>query len=437
MKLTRKWIGILLCCVFLCTVAAGCGSGTGYSFTCEDATNSTPEQQKWLKCPGSVMVINPNAIAGEDQRDMTKDPLSFGIQDDSGATVAAYDDALFLLETASANGRGGKVLEDINWETAKGLSKVEVVDQASRLAFTIPEGFKGAVTAKNPSFYNVKFLDPNYYVKVDVDSVPEKGSVYLEVQAVHYLMDSDVMQKQGSYFFSMKNIATRYAAPTESEEGEPTNFFIKAEGKGQYVINSVQLIEYDTGYHAAAKAASTVWNPYSIKASVEFPNDSAVETLDYFFNENTLVRKVTPVKASDIGFAGKIYGTCTYDESNATLCFENGSSRYAIFLKKGYGVDFYATYEDLLAGTNAMTEPSGAAYWAQTLVGLTADEEDKASFYIGVSGSASMSMADLVSSGSNCVSVTKARKVYSVMEDFWNEYIPACDISEYITVIPE
>lgn len=99
MKKISKVIAFCLVCVMLSGLLAACGGG--YDFTSADVIDSSETQQRWLKYPGSSIVINPAAVSGEDTTDRTKQALSLGIGD------SVVDNVLFTLEPASANGVGG------------------------------------------------------------------------------------------------------------------------------------------------------------------------------------------------------------------------------------------------------------------------------------------------------------------------------------------
>lgn len=440
MKHLCKITAILLTVILAGSLLTACSKGN--DFTCADVINRSEDQQKWLRFPQSSLVINPDAIGEgkEDSRDMTTIPLSFGVQDASGNVIATYDDAFFILEYSCANGLGSEVVKQISWDGCKGLSKVDNLSNGTTLAFTIPDGFDKEIQVRLTETMMIDYNDKNLFLSCNIAELPEGASLIFQP----YIIDTtgrpltfETWTAPGYYLLNLRSAAENVGVSPFFDEGNSMSVQLKTSTPGRYRITDFSIVRLGTGYQKAAKAASTEWAPYYMKSNIQYPNGSAVETTDFFLGANIIGRKITPKAAGDVGFAGKIYGTCSYDSNQNALTFDNGATKYAIFLKRKGTIEYYATYEDLMSGENVLESPEGAAYWALLVNSLAPSEDDTASFYVAVAASDTLSMKELLDVGGSSISVTKAKKVYSSLEAYWDSFIAENDVSDYITVIPE
>lgn len=435
-------IGSVLICVILGVALLTCCQ-KGNRFTCADVISRSEKQQRWLRSPVSNLILNPNAVdadaGAEDPRDMTTVPLSFGVKDASGKLVATYDDAFFLLEYACANGTGAELVQQISWDGCKGLSKVDNSSNGPLLSFTIPAGFGKEVQIRTTENLNIDYNDKKLYISCTIAEIPEGASLLYNPYVIDTIGHSAVYATwtaPGRYLINLQEAAIA-GDITFLEGGNSTSVNLKTSDEGTFRITDFSIVRLTSGYHPAAEKASTEWAPYYMRSTLEYPNESSVETLDFFYGSYTVARKITPRSKSDLAFAGRIYGTCSYDSKNKALTFDNGTVRYVIYLRRKGTVEFYQSYEDLLSGENVLESADGALYWAFPSFGMVSTEDDSSSFYVSVSASAELSIEDLLSEGKDATSMTKAKKAYDALEEYWNAYIAENDVSDYITVIPK
>lgn len=441
MKKFSKALALCLAAVLLAGLFTACGKS--YNFTAADAVDSSDSQQRWLKYPDSSIVINPAAVDGEDSTDRTKQTLSIGIGDKT------VDDVLFTLEYASANGIGGSIEweADFSPETTKfkNMSSLTNNSKGSALDIVVPnttddgqelDSYNSYIIRGIQDTYQYDFVNNKYYLVVETGECAEMVDINFYTLAPAYNEPLASVGANETKVVCINDLAKRLDEEGLITEGTGAFFDIRFKKGGAYQFKSFSVKVMPSGVQAATSAALE-FAPYALKNTATYPNGTVVESSDFFYDTNTVTRKVTLTANGSFAVGGKIADGAefTYNDKEGYVEVNNANGiNYCIKLAKKDDVKFYATEEDMLSDKNALENASGAKFWTAAVSDLTAGE----SAYFSVAASNSEKADALEASAKNGASQNKARKRLETLPSEWDEYIKSHgDVENYIKNIPE
>lgn len=440
MKKISKVIAFCLVAVMAVGLFAACGNS--YNFTSADVVDSSENQQRWLKYPGSDITINPSAVNGTDSSDTLKQALSIGIGD------KALDNVLFTLENLASNGVSGsnEWEADFSPETTPfkgGMSKLTNNSKGSALNVVVPEDVNGkALSASAPlSINNPNEARPYDFVNKKYYLVVESGEC-AEMADIHFYTFNPVCEPLAMSIGSNEtkvvclNDVCEASDPALITENTTAYFDIRFKVGGAYQFNSFAVKVIDSGVQPAA-SSSLEWAPYSIKNTATFPNGTVIESQDFFFDTNTVTRRLVANSSGMIVVGGAIAdgAAVNYIEKDGVIEIDGANGiNYSVRLGVKDTVKFYASEADMLADKNALDSANGAKYWVSHISDLSVGDP----VYFAVSASTQEKAITLTGKNKNSTSQSRARKRLETLPAEWDEYIKSHgDVETYIKNIPE
>ena len=441
MKKISKVIAFCLVCVMLSGLLAACGGG--YDFTSADVIDSSETQQRWLKYPGSSIVINPAAVSGEDTTDRTKQALSLGIGD------SVVDNVLFTLEPASANGVGGSAVWEANFSpdttTFSNMTEAGFTNNSSgaNLNVVVPDAIgETPLDANHPytiqgnrETFTYDFVNNEYYLVVQTGECADLFDINL--YTLSPVVSDELLVSVGANETRVVNINDYCESYDPNLITEATRAFLKINFRtgGAYQATSIAIKTIPSSASVANDVAIE-FAPYALKNTATFANGTVVTAQDFFYDVNTVTRALTLDAAGSFVVGGQIAegATFTYDERNGYIQVNGANGiNYCVKLSENDDVSFFATEEDMLNG-NPLESSEGAAFWTTLVDSLTVGD----TIYFAVSASASETADALAENANNGTSQNRARRRLQDLPAEWDEYIASHgDVPDYIANMPE
>ncbi|MDF2685121.1 MAG: hypothetical protein K0S55_302 [Clostridia bacterium] len=436
----KKTILLITAAILTISILSSCGEANkNPGITSIDLTDASATQQRWLRLPESNLIINPDSLGGTDNSDLKKLPLNIGILDTTGDTATVkntVNDALFIMEDNSANGKGGTdiftaIFAGEGANMSYNNKNLNVDSTGEKITMSVnpacPNVWEG-ITFKKPLDLN---LDKDVIIDIDIAEcigrVSLKGNLTKPSIADPVIAQDDAIIT-GHRTYSLSDVIKNLGVESGMAKLNFTIFAIDYDKN--VVINSFKIKEIDRGFHVAADNAKTEWSPSSIKSTLTYPNGSYIETTDFFIDNNTIGRKIRAVDASSLTLGGKIYGKSTYDSKANTFNFEADGFKYVIAPKRKLNVTYFDSEADMLTKTNGSAEPKDtSAYWTVSFGNMQIDDE----VYIAISMSTELGIDEmnvLVKEGTSSI---KSKASLEERITFWDEYLVNNEITpEYI-----
>lgn len=439
----KKIISCILALLFILSLVA---CNTGNSWTVRDVIDASAAQQRWLKRPNSTIMINPSAI--EDNAAFSKNENNLGIEvgvlDSSGNVVVTLEDVCMILEANGSNGYGGEEVWTAYFEgegqNVFGHSKLaDNTSSGTSLSGTVPADKSTAMTIQSSAGIPA-ITNDNYYMVISVSNLyfPEgKNSIRID----YNLKDPSITAKTsteitepGNYLVSLRDIIMKQDNySTEKYANTLINPSIHISQGIGLTVTKWCIIKVTEGLNLATKAASRVWYPYMISTSQEYDFGSVIAVDDMISGTNAISRSITAQSSGTIGLAGYLNGgTASLEQKGSVLRITGSDFDYSVSLSKFSGIMFYETLEDLLAKQNGTEEQTTESrYWATA--GSSVLANDNYTIGIAASSKASDNTSDAAKTAALSATV---RRTMDGIEEWWNEYIAANDVSGYITRHP-
>lgn len=434
MKSIRMLLALTLAFVMALTLLAGCSNTVSNNFTSADVKDSGTASQRWLRFPGSDLVVNPAAVGNENYEDDSSDlGLTIGLQDEKGNTVQTIEDAIFHLESVSANGFNAEpvIPFDFGDPGLKGVSKCATYS-TSGTGCVCSTGNSGV---RLFSAGNEVLIDysAHYYLLLKIASVSGSGieaMIYLNNPASEPTLAT--YTEPGTYMYDV----TEYLQSLSNYDPEKKQTItprLYLEANGEFAITDYMLCTMQSGYQGSAEALKNEFGLYYKKTSVAYPCGTALEVSDSIIG-SSVSRTITCTACGAYATCGRIHGTASYDEKHNVINVDCGSYRYQINPKRKSPIVYYDTYEDLLSQQNGKDSPSSSSqYWCMVLSNVNQGD----SYSVACSASATKTFDELTESGEIAVANTKIKKYLAECPDYWDAYIAANDVSDYIQNIPQ
>lgn len=113
----------------------------------------------------------------------------------------------------------------------------------------------------------------------------------------------------------------------------------------------------------------TEWTPYALPFSADYGNGSCIEGADFFYDDNTVVRRLKLDKSERYLLSGYIKGHVSFDRKRETILVDSRDCKYAISVKGMKGISFYASAEDMKERKNEIANMEDARWWAFEIKG--------------------------------------------------------------------
>ena len=416
-------ISVLLVSMLISLV--GCGKTI---YTAKELVDGTENQQRWLKYPESSLVINPDSVNGTytDTKDLA---LNLGIVD--GKTV---NNAVFFLEDKMANSLGGNTVATLdfsdkyNWFNLDSAAADRSV--GPKLDVTI-DVIGAAYQINQEEAQSLNFDQDNYAVVFDVAQCDAAFNISMYAGSKKPL---GTVSSPGKVAFNLDEALRRGTSFEESLGTQDISIYFEFPSKGNYVINSVEYVRLEEGYQPSENNADSVWAPYSITQTLEYPNTTKATVESYFYDVNTINRKVTVDAPGTLLIGGEVNGTVEYDEMDRVFRITGDGINYVVNSKRVNSdnkVVYYKTDTDLSMGTNGSDDPTGAKYWTMNLGHFEAEE----TFLVSVAASSSMSLDELEKAAYDAVS-SKGTTAYNNLESTWNTFLETVEVKDFAVNLP-
>lgn len=441
MKKMSKVIAVCLSAIILAGLFAACGGS--YNFTSDQAVDNSATQQRWLKYPGSSMVMNPSAISGTDSSDTLKQELAIGVGDKTVPNV------LFTLESKWANGIGGNIfwsadfspettsftnMDNLSGNNSKNDSSMDYVVpgdiNGNELSPTMPYSIAGRRGVQTYDFVN-----KDYYLVV------ESGESEDNVD-IHFYTYGPVREPLAASVGSNQTVVVKLndvCARTDEAlitESTMAYFDIRFKKGGAYQFKSFAVKELPAGTQVAS-SADLSWAPYSMKNTAVFPNGTGVEAEDFYFSTDVITRQLTVNASGEFTVGGEIAdgATCVYSEKDGSILVDGANGvNYAVKLGVKDSVKFYASEADMLSGNNALESTSGAKFWVSEVSNIAVGDK----VYFAVAASSDSNAEALSEIAKNGTSQSRTKKRLENLPSEWDEYITSHgDVPDYIVNIPQ
>lgn len=432
MKIFKNVLPLMLIFTMIISVFAACGGGIVNSFAVEDIIDSSETQQRWLRHPQNKLVLNPDEYTGQNTLDSKKLPLSFGIVDENGAVTKSANDALFFLESKSANGKGGSELFSADFGGGSNVSDF------STLKTNNSEGthFNGT-TSETPVSLKVSdtvLIDYTieYQVIVEVESCA--GTMVVGYNAQNPTVGGAIINinKPGTYTVNLTDHIKSISIDKSVARTTSINLLLSA--NGSYNVSYFGLKEFKPGYQYASESQASVWSPYGINSTLEYTNGTKLEVYDMLMGTNSISRTITCINEGTVSIGGKIYGTPEYNSKTNLFTFEADGFKYLLNLKKKGTVAFYNNETDMLANANSTETPSAdSQYWVLTIPNLKEGD----SYSVGIAADTSLGFDELKDAANDAGSGTRIKKAQTEAVEFWNDFIANNDVSGFISNTPK
>lgn len=435
-----KMLSLLMILAFALSLLAGCG-GVKNNFTAEQCVDNGAAQQRWLKDPESHLVLNPAALKENIYtQDARNGAISIGIMDDNNAVKVTLDDVFFMFESKSANGKGdvvvySPVFTDGDANSTKGLGKLSINNSDGN-------HFSGSTDTKTA---DLRFLTSfeidlddikadELFLKVEVKELEyQSDPLYILYTLTPYMLVSEPgITAPGTYLFSLRAAAERYS----NDLGGVKQIGITPAFRllpGITADFTAGIVTFDKGCTEAAFDAKHSWSPWQITTDLSYENGTALHAEDILMGDS-VSRRITCKSTGDINVGGKIYGTPSYDSKANKFTFSGDGFNYVVCPKRKGTIVYYDSIEDMKAGVNGAEEYSNQAYWC-ILSGSSLNTDD--SFDVGIAASLTKSADELGTLATDACSASKVNKYKETIIEFWDSYIAANDVSDFIANKPE
>lgn len=446
MKKIIRILSIVMAVVMAAGILAGCNAN---NFTIDEVIDAGEGQQRWLRHPQSPnLVINPEALNGAEYQNADKNlALSLGIEKD-GNLIATIPNALFILESKTANGMMAETVDQFEYDgdnECRGLSAL-VMNASSGTKLV---GETGDDTATIASKLNV-VLDnsTSYYVVITVNSLEgftytsgegEEATEVEQIPSVEVKVTIDktdntftvaTITEPGTYVYDLSPYCSQVET-TKATRKCTYKYVLSAHSK--FEISNCQLCTFPSGAVEATEEMKTEFGLAYLKSTQRYPNQTAIEVKDLLIADSAS-RLITCTADGVLVIGGEFKGTPTYDAKNNMFNIDCGSYKYQVAPKRKGVITYYASYEDLLNGVGGFSEISSSAkFWSMTVSDLHKDDF----FAVAVSASADKSFEELTEKSKKATSNTTVLGKLDKAEEWWNMYIAAYDVSDYIENKPQ
>lgn len=413
----KRVLLVLMSAIFLIGLF-GCGEANmNPGITSVDLVDSTQTQQRWLRLPASSVVINPDSYTnGSETGDFLNMPLNIGILDETGAVKTTINDAMFFMETNSANGKGGVVLFTGSWSTAninfnvpKGQLEYEAIGETGVKFWINPTITTNAVmmTFKKP-------------VEMDFDQDVILNLNVLE--CVGMISLKGALEPQGDIRTTgpLSYNLTQFSGYTGKKKLSLGVYAI--EPGNSITIDNYEIRQIPKGFRYG-KEVLTTWAPYALTSSISFENGTSMSVKDVFVTENTIVRNITGVAQGNAALAGKYNGTLTFDSKTGCINIAADGYKYTIATKRKTNFRVYATEDDMKNDKNAITEnyPT-SGFWFITFGAINL--EDTASISMTIDKDNTMVVEDMnVAAKEYLLTQKKFEEALAARIEAWDTYM--------------
>lgn len=465
------------------------GPKVNHNFTVDDVIDASPSQQKWLRKPDSIVVINPDAIDSDSYNNIDgKLSLTVGITDESGNINKKLSDVLFVLEPTYANALGGEEVWSCKWDDTDNVLFIKRTDPHATASYDYKNAtfdvstwadteafdengnlmawasYSGETAEFQLTFYSHYFFMANYgvpynsekqyYLIIDCE-VSDKDVQYPKVWAVRGYYDhkvteissnylakggdycdlvEDAKHRLGFFYININEIASSFGGKKATEYVYPTLFL---EREGVFKFNKFAIREVDPEVkYGDASTTSHQWAPYYMSSTTMYPNGTVVKMQDVISGKNSVCRMMECVSPGVVEYAGYLNGgTPTYEKvssSSSAMTVKGSDFEYCLFFNYYGKVTYYDSETDLLNKENGSEEPKASSQYfllEVSRIGL----ETKKNFGFAFSQTGEDVKAIAKSVASNNFYVHYEEEVIS----YWNEYIKNNDASPYILNIPQ
>lgn len=401
-----------------------------------ETVDSSSSQQRWMKYPNSKLIINPNENAK-----VSASELAIGVENDSGSVGTLLSDLLYISEANASNYNieDAKLFyePDFSENSAKKFSNLDIDPSqncisrndsvGSALDITVrPEaittGYASLEISGRSSATMFNFSSKNYIAVLDVAEIPAGGTAVFGAAITPYNMEFYTVTEPGKYMFILNEELT-----DNNQSSRSVVFQFRFTSAGDYKFNNFKVYEIDKGSTAPVSSAST-FSISSLKNDVSFENGASATINDFFFDESTVVRKITVNKDGKFVLWGKVNGNAVCKDYAKAIIGEIDGYNYAIKPSVKGHMFFYNSVEDLQSGENALESIKGASYWA-----LEMNEVVKGTnIYIGISVSDTASADDVYQSALKASCIPYSPDKFDGLETFWNSFIAANGTKGYL-----
>ncbi|MBQ6172055.1 MAG: hypothetical protein IJK34_05420 [Clostridia bacterium] len=441
----KKFISIMLVLLLTLGLMVGCAGGDNGGvknggIKSNDLKDSSATQQRWLRLPDTSnhvcnLVINPDEYSGGSAGNYNRLPLNLGILDGDKKVTKTLNDLIFVVESKSANGVGGTELfvpvydqdaEDVN--TRYTVKKMTLDVDGTKVSATIPDGDETAT--QNITMREKIAVDFQTDIVAVVDVVSSSGVKWKVTGAsqkpTYSILAQNDTDATGHFAFNLTEILSQQVTADDDISAMTLNVTLSVIGAGSpLVFQDYKVLSIEKGFQYAAADASTTWYPYGIVSTLEYPNGTAAEVMDYFAGYRTVARRITFKKDGSFYLAGKVYGKLTYDDKQNLMIVEGDGFNYVVSPKRKQYITFFNSEADLLSRTNGTSEPTESTqYWS---VGCGRIELDT-DLYVSVALDATASVEELCEEAKDAVGAGKTAKRIEGNIDYWDKYLAAITI---------
>ena len=129
-------------------------------------------------------------------------------------------------------------------------------------------------------------------------------------------------------------------------------------------INSIKIIN-GVESRVMADTVSSTWTPHEVTLSGAYSNGFSVDSRDFFYDTETLVREIQAVNGA-LSVGGKIHGNAKYENGNIIVKNDIDKYRYAISFSTAPTSPpiYYPSEQDLIYKVNGSASSVGAGYWS-------------------------------------------------------------------------
>lgn len=443
MKRITRTAALVLSIVMTLSLLAACGgSGTHTVFTVEDVTSSAADQQRWLKYPASKLVINPDALTSKDtysDENNTMSALDIGIVGEDGSVKYVIDDAMFFLESSSANGLegeevwvGGFTDSSASEAKYKGIGKIPT-NESTGDNLKAKTG-ADAVPLTAPFKQDLGDYSTYYYAILNVETCT--GTITVTAAMTKPSATQVVQTITGPGVYVIDLTSTALSSTENPSDGRTAGINLNLSANAEFAVSKVSIKAIPRALNKASKPAATKWTPYCITSNSTYPNGTAIQVEDCIMG-SAVARHLTCTANGVVYVGGKINGTTEYisDNNQNHLQVTGNGYKYVIETKRKGVLTFYNSEEDLLGQVNSTdTQTSSSQYWLMTLPSATVDGTD---FALAVAASETEDFEALKAAADTATSLTKVKRFLNEAVDWYNAFIAAYDVSAYIENMPK
>jgi hypothetical protein len=400
-----------------------------------DLKDSSETQQRWLRLPDTStnvcnLVINPDEYSGNASGNFNRLPLNLGLLDADKKVTQTLNDLIFVVESKSANGVGGTEVflpvydqdaEDVNTRyTAK---KMTLDVDGTKVSATIPGGDE--TSTQNITMREKIPVDFQTDIVAVIDVISSNNVKWKVTGAsqkpTYSILAQNDTDATGHFAFNLTEILSQQVTPEDDISAMTLNVTIAViGGDSPLVFQDYKVLSIERGFQYAAADASTTWYPYGIVSTLEYPNGTAAEVMDYFAGYRTVARRITFKKDGSFYLAGKVYGKLTYDDKQNLMIVEGNGFNYVVSPKRKQYITFYNSEADMLSRSNGTTEPTDSTqYWT---VGCGRIEIDT-DLYVSVALDASAPVDQLCEEAKDAVGAGMTAKRIERNIAYWDQYL--------------